>query len=777
MIELAELDRDLWGFLDEKTNAEACERFIALLEMDWPAGLSGQAVEFTRSQRITLEKDICADESVLSLEQAALWLAEGIERGNARDRWRIRIPAIPHTVEYHDGRISPADYQAQAQIDRLIGDFEAFLPRLDASRRQTLETTIVLAFCLLDCGWDDRVMGAFIGVGPDGVRHIGGRVFIELAVSRGAKDRRWTQHLRIEPTPVFVLLCAAWRQRGYTHFGRGLDFGTCLERFRKLASKAGFSHRVPATPRAFFAGLQLWARLRVPPYAVSALTGEIAYQTLFAQAYRRAVTGEPLTCRDKLEGGKKSGDNLGGGRLAGGARSFLDGKTDNLDAVARLSRLREALDDSRSQIPTSEARRAIRAIVPTLELDACPSDTIELALWRWVDQRLSERAAPRPGTLRKNINAVAPVLIGQFGHYRIDALMREDWSDVCETVLAVHAPAPDQASARTSRQLNAFNRFLRRVYKIPRIALDSLDLFSFARPNSVNRNVVTPIEFERLIDHVLGPRRWQCGDRHRLQRALIASFAFHIGLRGGEARLLTIGQLRGRFAPRLVIRGNLYKSPKTGASWRPLDVSPALPRDARAALVAHCEWRRQCGAILDSPLFVNPDGDAGQPLSDYRAIRCTIRDLRQITNDPTLGMHHLRHGFANYWALCAHANQDGFSERLPRAYQTDETARSLTIRSAYLDPAGEGECGSMFYTLARQMGHLSPRTTLGTYIHTVEWAARYFRGRLAQPVTNEMVRKLLIRGDVPRIASALRKGETARLARNFATDGGNTGKD
>ncbi|MES1928853.1 phage integrase family protein [Salinisphaera dokdonensis CL-ES53] len=775
MTAIAAIDQALWGFLEDVADAAAHERFLMLLEEHWPAGLSGQAEEFTRAQRVALEQAVCVDETVLNLEDTAAWLARGIERGNARDRWRIRIPAIPHTLVYRDGRISPAEYQAQVQIDGLIVDFEKFLPRMDASRRNALETTIAMGFCLFDCGWDARVLDAFLAIGPEGVRHIEGRVFLELAVSRGSLGRHWTQHLRIEPTPPFVLLCAAWRQRGFQHFGRGLDAATCLERFRKLAAREGFSNSVPATPGEFFAGLRIWARLRVPPYIVSAMTGEIGYQTMYSQAYRRAVTGRPLESKAGLKPSKQSDGSDATGRIAGGARSFLAGESCNSDAVVRLIRLREALDDSRGPVSARDARRAIRAIDPALAAGPRSSDTIEKALWRWVDGRLSEDRAPQPGTLRGYVNAFAPALIHEFGHHRVDELTRDDWRDVCETVLAVHAPAPDQASALSSRQLHAFHKFLRRVYKVPRIALESLELFSFARSNLVNRNIVPPVEFERLIERMLGSQRWQCPDQLQIQRALIAALAFHVGLRGGEAAHLVLGQLRGRVAPRLEIRKNSYSTPKTSAGWRPLDLSPALPPDTLVALVSHCDWRRARGAGADDPVFVHPDGDPNQPLSEHHAIRRTIRDLRQVTNDPTLGMHHLRHGFANYWALCAHANRDGFDRWLPSAYRTDETARSLAIRIAYLDPAGEGECRSMLYTLARQMGHLSPRTTLGTYIHTVEWTARHFRSGLAQPVTNETVRRLLVRGDIPRIASALRRGDTARLARGFPEDKRYTG--
>ncbi len=273
--------------------------------------------------------------------------------------------------------------------------------------------------------------------------------------------------------------------------------------------------------------------------------------------------------------------------------------------------------------------------------------------------------------------------------------------------------------SKPSSILTQFHQFLVRKYRAPKIDLDGLVQKKGPPELGVDANIISPSMF-RLALYSLG---WELPTRSRIQtiRCLIGILGFRCGLRHSEALCLRIGDLMGELYPEIFIRTNHLFRTKTPDSTRRIPVYLLLEKEELEELRCWQQLRKAeegAGDYLCAPLFGAPGQNSIH--LENEIFTPLIQVLRQVTGDPTIVFHHLRHSFASRLLLIL------LAERMPDAFVRE----SLADYCHFHRPTKElisGLFGNMnqgrqfLYGISNLMGHAGVNTTLLAYLHVCDW--------------------------------------------------------
>jgi len=116
---------------------------------------------------------------------------------------------------------------------------------------------------------------------------------------------------------------------------------------------------------------------------------------------------------------------------------------------------------------------------------------------------------------------------------------------------------------------------------------------------------------------------------------------------------------------------------------------------------------------------------AGEPIkmlnSDY-IIKPMMGILRGITNDDNIRFHHLRHSFANWLLIRLLANSyPKIIDSNIQVFNHDEFNEDKILKLNNELLYDGFKVRPILYQVANMLGHASPKTTLGSYIHLDDW--------------------------------------------------------
>lgn len=218
-----------------------------------------------------------------------------------------------------------------------------------------------------------------------------------------------------------------------------------------------------------------------------------------------------------------------------------------------------------------------------------------------------------------------------------------------------------------------------------------------------------------------------------VREAFVLLLAYRFGLRGGEA----IGLRRSDWVEVsnavVLLVSSRYRQLKTRGSQRQIPLLEKLTTHEEMIVrrwLAH--WSTETGNDEAIPLFF--DDLHPKNVTDLQPIRSKIiTALQAATGSDQTTLHHARHAYANrlvrYLACLEHDPMWPFHAAIDT--ETSQSARRATLLT---------ECTSRraLWAVARLLGHASPATTVGSYLHVqFEWANQQVIG--LSPVRFEKV--------------------------------------
>jgi len=273
-------------------------------------------------------------------------------------------------------------------------------------------------------------------------------------------------------------------------------------------------------------------------------------------------------------------------------------------------------------------------------------------------------------------------------------------------------------------QCHSFHAFVSRQLDIPHINVAAeFGLFWKRGERCVNANYISPAEFAHTESLLMET------DGGHLYKEIL-NLAYWSGLRISEITGLLLSDIRILKIPRstatlveLVVSTNRKHRLKTYHSHRIVPLSLLMPAKRLKDFLAYYDGRvaETRGKYHDERIFLFASPGTDTNLPEIEPVRRYVQEaLRRVTGDKMLTFQHLRHSAANNWLLMLAAQGADDPVWTLFARPPEEL---LEIASAFRNKIlfnGHNE-RRILYAVAGLLGHASPDTTLGSYLHVISW--------------------------------------------------------
>lgn len=175
--------------------------------------------------------------------------------------------------------------------------------------------------------------------------------------------------------------------------------------------------------------------------------------------------------------------------------------------------------------------------------------------------------------------------------------------------------------------------------------------------------------------------------------------------RMGEAWRLRVGDV---LSDHLLIRNTAHGTTKSSAGVRTVPRSGAAWDDLNSRLERALKRARGLSEDPRTPLLCSPENPT-EPVSRRRIEELIGWALRTATGDPTVRPHHLRHSRATLT----------FDAVVWSGYESTSWIEGAPLRRAMLGE--DGPTRRAMQAVALSTGHAHPETTLGVYVHGLEF--------------------------------------------------------
>lgn len=462
---------------------------------------------------------------------------------------------------------------------------------------------------------------------------------------------------------------------------------------------------------------EAWWRLRLPGLFVGYANRTTTSASVCSSTWKRIETGQPvIVARRPRSWAKPPGANL---------------SAEGLDIARLKERLRQCSKKQSGLLLRAGAIAARDLLDADLETGQFVTER-GAALARWQCERLvPTHSVP----FHKEGGVGVEWALKQLG--RVVELFEgepppedePDGADLEELYLEfVEQGATTEERGARLNAIYSFHKFMESDAGWPPIEFDieGMDIHAIA-----DASLISIKDYKRACAIVgLGEAHLVPLSRHELatMRRSILALGFRAGLRISEVMELTMNDLRHEDdAVELFVRSNVHRKVKSKTSRRVLPLHLFLEPAERKELV---DWHQRRTRLLGQTtprhrLFAL---GSGNDRLDRRDAEDNInKALKGATKDENAIFHHLRHSFASYLLGTLSLPAD-CKIALPAGL--DESCISQSRRTKLLPTLiGHGAGRSSLYAVSAMLGHAGPRTTLGTYIHLLDWGLSQYLSR------------------------------------------------
>lgn len=369
--------------------------------------------------------------------------------------------------------------------------------------------------------------------------------------------------------------------------------------------------------------------------------------------------------------------------------------------------------------------------VSNLRPSDCELWPVEKLLRDWAFHLLNEagRGAAAPSSVARYFQAVWQPLLVSAQDIELLPLDAASWEDLYDEVLAlVHSEA---GRRYLQGRLHSFHQWMAKENEAPAVDFRELDNYATGT-GTVNANLITVTEFKTAIARLDDPE--MIADEWLREVCInVLTLCFRCGLRRREPLQLRLMDFR-QTSSVLWIRPSQYGSVKSTQGIRKLFLD-ALLEPEELQRFEHWFAKVTMGVARpgtsDNLIFCNPEQP--QQMVDAQRVFGKIMDIvRQVCNDVTLVPHHLRHSFANWTFVRLQIATGSLAvQRTTPAFADVSfdlaSCRLLKERLYNFLPDQLVDAGRRdLYCVTALMGHLSPSTTMRSYIHLIDFLTGCF---------------------------------------------------
>ncbi|MDD2500431.1 MAG: hypothetical protein PHN92_06395 [Geobacter sp.] len=697
------------------------EKVLKYLFRTHPAIYSGDVnAVFTARNGEQFLKQIKRSLSTFEYLFCIRFFIKGLEAGKEQLGWaKVVVPGMPVAAPREPARFTPLSFRCLNAFEPLHIALKNYLG-LPANNNPSKHLGIILLSAILYGGLLNKNWLTPLLRGLNGqIRIQGGLMWIDLQrpyiypkyadqpEKRKNIDRRWFP----DPLTQALIIRLHTRYADLVPLCHNLDALTCV----KAALHDLSGEQKHLTISELYDGASCYLALRIPNFLVSFATGKTVSVSLSSPVWTRLLHDKAVL--QQTEGAEIEEMEAPGHNQLVQASELIDYNRQEqlrkklVSILGKARRGRDTCEPTRKKI-ISFFEDTAEKMVPVLQM-----------LTQWTLEMLGRTESTLEGRKLKNplqpsaiatyLSAIDQELLACAEKDDISLYDSAELRDLYDD--AIKAVKKQSQRHTTSFRLTQFHRFLVRSYGAPEIDMGGMVGRKGPPELGVDANIMSPRMFRAAL-YSLG---WELSKRSRIQsvRCLIAILGYRCGLRRHEALAIRIGDVMGETFPEIMVRTSYLNRLKTADSARRLPLHLLLEPDELQELL---HWKQiriaeeGGGHCLDAPLFGLPG--TKQLLGDNEVFLEIHVVLRQVSGDPGLRYHHLRHSFANRLLLVmlsVNLQPGELPEHLRQLCLFHITPQEL-VRGLF----GNMNQGRQFlYGVSTLLGHADPATTLQSYFH------------------------------------------------------------
>jgi integrase len=269
--------------------------------------------------------------------------------------------------------------------------------------------------------------------------------------------------------------------------------------------------------------------------------------------------------------------------------------------------------------------------------------------------------------------------------------------------------------AERAKDMRNFHNFVMKTYHCSTVDWFDVEPTIGNNHREADANIISMREYNTALE-LLKNDEYSVSYEQRINQ-IILIFCYRAGLRSGEASHLRLKDIDTRNWV-IHVRTSYFFRTKSIKSNRRVPVEYFLSDEEKTLISEQIKLIKAFHPDVENPWFFSDKTTAKclVPISNH--ISRVIEALRVATGDNSIRLHHARHSFANYMLLLM--SELIYSQAMYKELQvwcrTDDIhvlSQQVSIQLIGKQMAKE----RILNTISLVLGHVSPRTTLCSYIH------------------------------------------------------------
>lgn len=702
------------------------KKLLRLFEMLVPGVSTGKpGLEIFDSQidqlNVHLQQNAEAGRGAMRLRR---FLRIGLITGSSELNWHVTIPPSETRLINPSNPLEPSGFELIQTLRMQAVEFEKTLtPEFLASQPYELRWGQFVFSAVMLGGLSDKTGLAQLASKYLELQYHQDYLWTDLFdadTPESQKARRGLRRWFIDPVSAILYqqlpaLPEPASDKGYwPELERSLH--AFLNYLAKQAGQKGYFSR-STTVKIFFSVVRTHHHLFLPPYLAQYCSGEVNSSAWPAAAWQRILFNQrpaknpemslELPVIEQTTAIKRVGQSAPPLQI-----NVLRGKI-----AAALNRPKGTSE------PTF---KSVQDKLRMLQAEVEQTSTLLACMLAWFKYRHSEKHIKRSSAYQQ-FTSLSSELLTVIDDRDFLSFDGEEFLGVYEDVLErIPAPATRRSKADLLRRFHAYA--VRAAGIAPLCgSLTQEDVFTLP-----DAELLTEIEYQNIYQVLRNNK--QARDGRLLLLMLI--LGFRCGLRVSEAQNIRLEDVQYRWmmsarpqnlgaanadldqeeyqeltsaAATLLVRSNKYNKGKTINSQRQLPLNVLLNDEERYELLSYHQLQRQMvGDGRENAFLFSQSAYNSEPL-DFTKPQQILHDaLRELTGNPNLRYHHLRHSFASHLVQCLQGDDaplvinEHWKQSLVRKTQTRKN----------------------LFQVADLIGHSSPQVTLNHYVHNLDLLLR-----------------------------------------------------
>lgn len=461
--------------------------------------------------------------------------------------------------------------------------------------------------------------------------------------------------------------------------------------------------------------------LHLPGLVRAFACGDVKSVSLTEGAWLRVLTGRPLRPAIIQESTPRETSinphAVGGENQSSAKRMYkkiLNAISKEFPAAASGAKSRKGERKNR--------RAALSSNLNKLMSESGDMPSVFYAILAWAYHQATEGTVgasnPSIGTIYTYVTDITRPLVEFGSDCDFLELSDAELTDIYQRVIDYGS---EKEAVSRAQSLRWFHEFCEEEFDVPELDWGEIFQGLTVGNSRVSANILTFGEYLHA-KRLLGQHP-ALGKRGRQMHVVALVLLYRCGIRMGELMRITVSDLVLNIRNVLLVRNGIYGKTKTRAGIRQI---PWLDRLDDEELSLLKDWLDHRISVAKNDPWGALFGEAEEARTlevRHHLSRTITSALRQVTGDPAIKIHHMRHGAGTSALSLALATRfPGLLARNGADWFSSKDKNNLTEEFHEFHLGNSSPTRRIVWAISQALGHTSPRTTVWHYGHSLDLA-------------------------------------------------------